>query len=313
MKIYIIGHKSPDLDCISSAVEYAEFLKKTKRYDGAEIIPARAGEPNKETMHIFSKFNATMPVFIDSCEIDPEDAFVLVDHNELSQRSQKVVSEQVIEIVDHHKINVDFQAPLRIDVRPLGSTSTLIYELFEMYGLKPSKETLGLIVSSILSDTQGLRSSTTTGMDSDIVHKIARELKLDMEKLVFEIFKAKSDIEGLTPEEIVKKDFKIFDFGGKKVYIGQLETVEPEKLISQKDVLIKTLESVKSKEGAGHGFLFITDILKVNSQVIYTNDEERKLVEKAFITVGRDGVADAGPRTSRKKDIAPAIEAAIKV
>ena len=49
MKIYITGHVSPDLDTIASTVEYAEFLKKVKRYEGAQIIPVRAGNPNKET------------------------------------------------------------------------------------------------------------------------------------------------------------------------------------------------------------------------------------------------------------------------
>lgn len=308
MKIYIVGHISPDLDSIASAYEYAEYLKKSKRFEGAEVIAAKAGDANHETITIFEKFGAKLPIDLDDCEIENTDAFILVDHNEESQRHPKVVNEQVIEIVDHHKINVNFTSPLRIDVKPLGSTSSIIYELFEMYGHKASDETLGLILSSILSDTQGLKSSTTTGFDSDIAHKIAKTLKIDVEKLTFEIFKAKSDITGLSAKEIVEKEYKIFDFSGKKVFIDQVETVEPEVVLAMKSELVEALDEVKSQKDVGIGFVVVTDILKVNSQVIYTNDEERKILEKAFTTVGENNVADIGPRMSRKKDIAPEIE-----
>lgn len=308
MKIYVIGHVSPDLDAISSAYEYAEYLHKSKRFEGSEIIAARAGEPNNETKVIFEKFGAELPILMDDVEVEETDAFVLVDHNEESQRHSKVVNEQVIEIVDHHKISINFTSPLRIDVRPLGSTSSIVYELFNMYGIKASEESLGLILCSILSDTQGLKASTTTGYDSEIAKEIAKNLKLDLDKLTFEIFKAKSDLTGLTVEEIVQKDYKVFDFNGKKVFIDQVETVEPEKVLEMKEDIVSTLDSVKSKLGVGMGFVVITDILKINSQVIYTNDEEKEIIEKAFTTNGSNNIADIGPRMSRKKDIAPEIE-----
>ncbi|HOM77918.1 MAG TPA: hypothetical protein PLT50_01790, partial [bacterium] len=58
----------------------------------------------------------------------------------------------------------------------------------------------------------------------------------------------------------------------------------------------------------GIGYIVITDILNVNSQVLYTNEEEQRILEEAFMTQGNQGVADIGPRMSRKKDIAPQIE-----
>ncbi len=310
MKIYITGHKSPDLDSVSAAVQYAEFLKKSKKYEGSEIIPARAGEPNVETNFIFEKYDIEMPILLDDVEIDTTDAFILVDHNEESQRHEKVIGNQVIEIVDHHKINVNFSSPVHIDVKPVGSTSGLVFDLFEMYGIVPSEKIMGLILAGILSDTVGLKSSTTTGFDSEVAHKIAKKLGEDIEKFTFEIFKQKSDITGMQPIEIAKKDFKVFDFKGTKVFINQVETVEPEKVLAQKEALIKALEEAKSQEGAAQGYLVITDILKINSQVIYETEIEKKILEKAFTTVGENNLADIGPKMSRKKDIAPAIEAA---
>jgi len=312
MRIFVIGHTKPDLDSVASAYEYAEFLKKSKRYEGAEVIAAIADNINKETEFIFRKYYIDKPRLLDEYEIGPEDAFILVDHNEESQRHKKIPADQVIEIVDHHKINVNFNSPVRIDVKPVGCTGTLISELFDMYGIEPSNETKCLILAGIISDTVGLKSSTTTGKDSEVAHKIARETNTDLEKLTFDIFKAKSDIEGMSPADLARKDFKVFEFGGVRVLINQIETVEPERLIAMKDDLAKALEEAKTQENASQGYIFITDILKINSQAIYSNETERKIIEKAFITEGKDGIADIGPKMSRKKDIAPAIEKALQ-
>lgn len=312
MKTIIIGHKSPDLDAIASAVQYAEFLEKSGKYKNMDVVPARAGEPNAETKYIFERFGITLPENLDNIEVTDEDNFILVDHNEETQRHEKVNSSKITELVDHHKINVNFSSPLRVDVRPVGSTSTIIYELFESAGIEASKGILGLMLSGILSDTVGLKSSTTTGLDSDVAHKIAEKLGEDLDKLTFEIFRAKSDLTGLSALEIATKDFKVFDFGGTPVFINQVETVEPEKVLEMKEGLVTALNEAKSKEGASQGYLVITDILKINSQVIYTNDTEKEIVEKAFTTKGEDYVADIGPKMSRKKDIAPAIEKVLK-
>lgn len=312
MRIYITGHTTPDLDSVASAFEYAEFLKKSKRYNGSEIIAVRAGEPNRETEYAFKKFGVDMPKSLDEYTIETSDAFILVDHNEESQRHEKVKSEQVIEIVDHHKINVNFSSPVRIDVKPVGCTGTLIHELFNMYGINASRETKALMLCGILSDTVGLKSSTTTGNDSNVAHEIAKDLETDIEKLTFELFKSKSDISGMSPMQLAKKDFKVFDFAGIKVFINQIETVEPSKVLEMKDELIKVMDEVKAEENASQGYIIITDILKINSQAIYSNDLEKKIIEKAFITEGNNGIADIGPKMSRKKDIAPAIEKALQ-
>lgn len=275
------------------------------------MVPLRAGEPNHETRFIFEKFEMELPELIDNVEIKPDDKIILVDHNEESQRSNKFNSDQVIEILDHHKINVSFTSPIRIDVKPVGSSSTVVYEHFKTSDLNPTVGTLGLMLSAILDDTQGLKSSTTTGMDSDFAHEIAITLGADLDKQIFELFKAKSDITGLSVMDIVRKDFKIFDFGI-KVFIGVIETVEPEKVLTQKDEVIKALGQIKLSENVPQAYFFVVDILKVNTLAIYSTDDERKIVETAFSTTGNGGIADIGPKTSRKKDIAPALEKAIK-
>ncbi len=60
-KIYIIGHKNPDTDCVVSAVAYAK-LKNLLGFP--EYIAARAGHLNPQTSYIFEKFKVPRPEYI---------------------------------------------------------------------------------------------------------------------------------------------------------------------------------------------------------------------------------------------------------
>ncbi len=312
MRIFVVGHKSPDLDATSAPVAYAEYLTKVKRYKDAEIVPAVVDDTNKETAVVFSKYGLPRPKMLVIEEIGPDDKIILVDHNEEDQRMDDLDDEKVIEIVDHHKVKLDFGHPIRLDIRPFGSVCSVIYENFVKDELKPSREVAGLILCSILSDTQGLKSSTTTKWDAKAAHDLAYELDEDLDKLTFEIFKSKSDITGMTPEQVVKKDYKIFDFSRIKVFIGQVETVEPETIMSMKDQILNAMQTIKAAEGVDHVFLTVTDILKVNSTIIYMTDEDKAILEEAFKGVGENHIINIGPKMSRKKDIAPPIEDALR-
>ena len=79
-----------------------------------------------------------------------------------------------------------------------------------------------------------------------------------------------------------------------------------------KDELIDAIEKAKSQEQAKLGFLIVTDILKVNSKIIFPTDEEKRILKDAFDIKIKDNVADVGAKMSRKKDIAPAIEKVLK-
>lgn len=310
MKIFVVGHKSPDLDATAAPVAYSEYLTATKRYD-AEVIPTVIDGINKETEFVFGKYNIKLPKKISSTDVSTEDRIILVDHNEEDQRGDGLNKDQIIEIVDHHKIKVDFGHPIRLEIKPYGSVSSLIYENFVKDGVKPSKAAASLMLCSILSDTQGLKSSTTTDWDKRAVNELTARVGESIEKLTFELFKAKSDITGMNTEQIVKKDYKVFDFSGTKVFIGQVETVEPEKIAEMKKQVLDAMKKVKETEKVEHLVLVVTDILKVNSVALYNTKDEQELLEKAFNNRGKDNIIEIGPRMSRKKDIAPPIEAVL--
>lgn len=310
-KIFLIGHKSPDLDAVAAPVIYAHFLVKERRYGNAIIVPAKTGEVNKETVYAFNKANVDIPRDISEFDISEEDEFILIDHNEETQRSEIVSNEKIIEIVDHHKIHVNFNKPVRVTVMPLGATCTLIYDLIKSHRVKPSKKIQRLVLNAILSDTQGLKSSTTTGIDSEIAHELGSILEINLKKETFDLFKAKTDLEGLTPKELVIKDYKIYEFGSKNIFISQVETVEPETILANKDGIVNAIKQVKHEKAVEQAYVVVTDVIEVNSHIIYPEETEENILKKAFLCHPANNLVDIGAKMSRKKDIAPPIESVI--
>lgn len=310
MTTFVIGHKKPDLDAVVAAIATAQF--RTQRGDKDNPIAVIADPINPETEFVFGKFGITPPKLITVVDIKPEDRIVLVDHNEIDQRLDNLPQDQIIGIVDHHKFNVNFNHAIKITAQPLGSCTTIVYAKFKQYQLNIDPALAKLMLCAVLSDTVGLKSGTTTDKDRYAVTDLAKATgTTDIDALTLEIFKAKSNISSLTPEQIVKNDYKIFEFA-KKTFIGQVETVEQDAVIDQrKTELITAMRSVKTAEGVALIFLAVSDILKVNTKLILPGDEEITVAEKAFGGKAIENILDIGAKLSRKKDFAPPIETAL--
>ena len=311
MAIYVLGHKKPDLDSIVSAIACAELRKALKAKD--EFIAGRISEINPETRCILKKFKAKPPKLIKASDIKSKDQVILVDHNEKSQRLDGLNPEQIIEIVDHHKINLNLNRPIKILIYPWGATATILYFLGKQKGFKWPSKIAALLLCAILSDTGGFRSVTTTDFDKRAAKKLQELTKTQsLDSLAFEIIKAKSNISGLTSKQVVTNDYKIYNFSGKKVFISQLETVEQEEILKEKEKYLIALEKVKQEMKLDFAFFAITDILKQNTKMLYLTLDSKKILEKAFEKRGRENVIDIGHRLSRKKQIVPEVEKTVK-
>jgi manganese-dependent inorganic pyrophosphatase len=314
MKTYVIGHLKPDTDSVVSAMALAELFKQTPSLDRQEAEAVIAGPVNNETAFLLDKFGLSAPKIIKAEEIQNEDQIVLVDHNEANQRLEGISEEQIVEIVDHHKVNLSLNQPIFMTFKTWGASSTIVYHLMKNNQFKPSQALAGLMLSAILSDTVGFKSSTCTEKDIEIAKELAEIAKIEnLEALTLEIFKAKSDVSQLSCEDIVKNDYKIFDFAGKKVMINQLETVEQEQIISdKKDCLLQAMDIVKKELVVDLIFVVISDILETNSKILLLSETEQQIAESAFKAQALDQIIDIGAKLSRKKEIAPAIEKAIQ-
>lgn len=311
MKTYIIGHIKPDLDSVVAAISFAEYCKLNNYQN---LTPAIVDDLNPETEFVFKKFNLTSPIKIASIDILPEDKVILVDHNEADQRLVGLNPDQIVAVYDHHKVNLSLNQPIEIITLPFGSSNTICWYLFKEFKYQPSKQLAGLMLSAILSDTVGLKSSTTTETDKQAAEDLAKTAEVtSVENLTLEIFMAKSNLSSLSDEQIVLNDYKIFDFSGKKVLIGQTETVEQSEIIAtKKQNLLTAMQSIKQRESVDLIYLALTDILKINTKLLILSGAEQLLAETAFGGTTQDNILDIGPKMSRKKDIAPLIEKSLQ-
>jgi len=315
MNTYIFGHLKPDTDAVvaAMALEYLHnhVQEKNPAHENSKAVIV--GPLNPETTFLFDKFNIESPQIISASDIKEDDQIILVDHNEESQRLEGINQDQIVSIVDHHKANINLNQPVCLIFRPWGSTSTVIYHMMKMKGVAPDKTIASLMLAAILSDTVGFKSATTTIKDETFGKELAQIAEIsDVDAFTLEIFKAKSDISKLTDEQIVTNDYKIFDFGGKRVLIDQLETVEQDVILSdKKEGLLKAMNTVKTGQGVDYIFVAITDILKVNTKLLILGNESGEVATKAFGGTIENNILDIGPKMSRKKEMAPAIEKAL--
>lgn len=314
MKTFIIGHKKPDTDSVVSAMAL-EYLYSQKECFGYDQPQAKIVDPlNPETNFLFEKFGVKAPQLLTADQITDQDQIVLVDHNEENQRLDGLNPDQIVDIVDHHKANLNLSKPIYMTFKTWGSSAAIVYFMMQQNNVVPTKELASLMLCAVLSDTIGFRGPTTTPKDKELAQELAKIAEInDIDALALEIFKAKSNISKLTDAQIVTNDYKIFEFGDKKVMINQLETVEQDVVVNdKKEALLTAMAQVKQEQSVDLIFMVVTDVLLLNSKMLILSEQEKQVAQQAFGGQVVDQIIDIGARMSRKKEIAPLIEKAIK-
>ena len=89
----------------------------------------------------------------------PSKKLILVDHNEFSQSVRAIEKAQVLEVIDHHRIN-DFssQYPVQFRNEIVGSTCTIVATIFRENQIPIPVDLAGLMLGAILSDTLNFHS-----------------------------------------------------------------------------------------------------------------------------------------------------------
>jgi manganese-dependent inorganic pyrophosphatase len=298
MKTYVIGHKNPDTDSIVSAIAAAQLFN-------AE--PAKAGEINKETKYILDTFGFDVPQDLPQ----EEKKVVLVDHN--SPDESLAQGEELIGIYDHHKLgNPHTSEPINVRIETLGSTAALIGKMYQEKGVILSKEIASILICAIISDTLKFTSPTTTDEDKSVAEELNKIAQLDLDKVAEEMFNAKSDISDISTEDLLGKDYKVFDMDGKKVGIGVWETVNTQVIVDRKEEIIEKLLDLKQKDGLDYVYFAAVDILAGNSELFILDDNTGDVAKKTFGQEIINNIMHLPGIVSRKKQITPKIEETLK-
>ncbi len=231
---------------------------------------------------------------------------ILVDHNSFSQSVEGIEEANIIEIIDHHNLGaINTTMPINFRSMPVGCTATIIYTMFIENKIKIPKNIAGLLLSAILSDTLLFTSPTTTAKDKTVATILAKMAKVNVNKYGMDMLKAGSSIEGMSIKNIVYNDFKSFNIEDKQLGISQLLTLDFENIKEKMNQIIHYLDE-KIDNGYYLSVMFVTDIIKNGSYIIYNTKSEELIKESFGLKEIHQGIF-VKDLISRKKQILPSI------
>ena len=116
---------------------------------------------------------------------------ILMDHNEKAQSVPGLEQANILEIVDHHRLaDIETGNPIYVRNEPVGSTATIVADMYQEKGLMPTAKMAGLIAAAIVSDTVMFKSPTCTQRDIDIANRMSRIANVPLDELGRTVFSA---------------------------------------------------------------------------------------------------------------------------
>ncbi|MFS0880296.1 manganese-dependent inorganic pyrophosphatase [Bacillus sp. 7586-K] len=301
-KVLVFGHKNPDTDTICSAIAYAELKNKI----GQNAEPVRLGEVNGETQYALDFFKKEAPRLVEKVAGEAKEV-ILVDHNERQQSADDITEVRVLEVIDHHRIaNFETSDPLYYRAEPVGCTATILNKLYKEKGVQIEKETAGLMLSAIISDSLLFKSPTCTQEDIDAAKELAEIAGVDANTYGLDMLKAGADLSDKTVEQLISLDAKEFQMGSSKVEIAQVNAVDTNDVLVKKEEIEAALSNVVASKGLDLFLFVVTDILTNDSVAVAIGKEAAK-VEKAFNVTLDNNQATLKGVVSRKKQIVPVL------
>ncbi len=237
---------------------------------------------------------------------------VLVDHNEMSQAVPGAESVTISEIIDHHRLGaLNTQQPILFINEPVGSTCTIMADLFRREGLKPSPDIAGIMMAGIISDTLNLHSPTSTEKDAGILQWLSLIAGVNPRELADQIFSSGSVILANPPEKVIRSDFKVYEEDGVRFAVSQVEELGFGNFWSHSAELGLALERLRIDENLNFASLLITDINTQNSLLLARGDEG--FIQRiSYPHVEQDEIFDMPGVVSRKKQLIPYLSSLIK-
>lgn len=230
---------------------------------------------------------------------------ILVDHNEMNQSADGIEEAEILEVIDHHKIgDIKTSIPISFRNTPVGSTSTIIFQMYRENNVEITKDMAGLMLSGIISDTLLFKSPTTTERDKYAVNELLKIVDIDLYQYAMDMFRAGTSLEGKSLEEIIYQDFKKFNLVYKNVGISQVFTLDIKEIMNRKQEFVKLIDDI-THENYYLIIMAVTDIVNEGSYIFYTSSRE-KLVKMIFQEDVHQGIY-IDKCVSRKKQIVPRV------
>jgi manganese-dependent inorganic pyrophosphatase len=299
-KIYIVGHKRPDLDSIASAIGYQEYMKYKGYFNYCAIS---SGEINNLTKWVLDKFKTSTPQLIPNIS---GMNIILVDHSDIKQRPKGYEDANILEIIDHHEPEIEDLTLQNSNIQECGATSTLIAEMILRDNLSIETKTAGILLSAILDDTVGLESPTTTNLDTETVYTLANICNIqDIEEFSKQLISKKDIWNELTSREIIEMDMKEDNINGNTLSISQVETMNNAQLHS--DDILTELKKLDKENPLNLRIVMLTD-LSNRKCILLVVGKDIDIFEKVLNKQIINNTVVLSNVISRKKQIIPILE-----
>jgi len=233
----------------------------------------------------------------------PKFNVILVDHNEPGQSIKGIEGANLLEIIDHHRLDaLKTELPIFIDSEPLGSTCTIVYQLFIRNKMVPDEQEAKILLTGMMADTLVLKSPTTTAIDVESAHELAEICGVDVEEFGMFLFSHTVGLLTRDPHEAISSDFKMYNEKGVNVGIGQCEVTSLQDLHEYAATYLDELEKIREENGLQWAVLMVTDIIRESSVLLCTDYKMNKYLQYRLI---HKNVYDMPGVMSRKKQLLP--------
>lgn len=232
---------------------------------------------------------------------------ILVDHNEFSQSVKNIEKAQILEVIDHHRIN-DFATTQPVSFRNeiIGSSATIVATMFRENQIPIPANLAGLLLGAVLSDTLLFQSPTTTKKDIDTANILAALADLDIDTFAREMFSASAASEKQSIYDMIVQDIKYYDIGGIKTMISQTIVPSAKKIRKREAEILHDMQKLYEKKELDLLIVCFTSVIE-NGSVFFAVGDYSERVKEAFPDRGNEMHSIQKGVFSRKKQILPAI------
>lgn len=242
---------------------------------------------------------------------EPPFRMILVDHNETEQGIPGLEEVPVIEVVDHHRIAfTTTKEPIRYTADVVGSTCTLVARMFRAAGERPTRETAGILIAGIVSDTLLFQSPTTTDADRSLCTWLEKLCGETADGLYEQMLAIASPLTSMSADQAIASDAKTYNEGGHKFILAQIEETHIAFFHKHQEELTAAIDRVIGTNGLDFFALMVTDPVRGNSELLYRGNES---VRRALpYRKGEHGTLLMPGVLSRKKQLLPEVLSAIQ-
>ena len=236
---------------------------------------------------------------------------VLVDHNERAQSVRGLEQAEILEIIDHHRLaDIETKTPIYVRNEVVGSTATIVGEMYQEKGLMPTTKMAGLLAAAIVSDTVMFKSPTCTQRDINMAQRLARISHESLDELGKAIFSATCG-DDKTVSAMLETDYKEFHIAGHDLAVSQITCMDSDRLLERKDEFLDCMRDIRIRKGLDTVALMITDVLLEGTQLLFVGDDEDAICQAFNVKPedAADNVVFLQRIMSRKKQVIPMLSA----